>query len=233
MRLEQDPIHRHKDVLAHTHRGGRERPPRRPARRSTSAAPAWPRCSTTSASRRPAATGKGKGVTFHHHEVVGARMTRDRMQALRYSNDDVEAVTQLVDLHLRFHTYQMGWTDCGRAPLRARRRRPARRAQRAHPLRLHDAQRAQGRARWPGAWTSSRRASPSCSRAGGADGRSGPTSTATQVMEHLGIAPGPGRRRGAGVPARAAPRRGPARRGRGRPPPRRVVGRAAGRRLTT
>ena len=38
-------------------------------------------------------------------------MTRERMQALRYSNDDVEAVTRLVELHLRFHTYQMGWTD--------------------------------------------------------------------------------------------------------------------------
>jgi poly(A) polymerase len=50
-------------------------------------------------------------VTFHHHEVVGARMTRDRMQALRYSNADVEAVTALVELHLRFHTYKMGWTD--------------------------------------------------------------------------------------------------------------------------
>ena len=50
-------------------------------------------------------------VSFHHHEVVGARMTRERMQALRYSNDDVDAVTQLVELHLRFHTYQMGWTD--------------------------------------------------------------------------------------------------------------------------
>ncbi len=52
-----------------------------------------------------------RGVSFHHHEVVGARMTRDRMRALQYSNDDVEAVTQLVYLHLRFHTYQMGWTD--------------------------------------------------------------------------------------------------------------------------
>ena len=54
---------------------------------------------------------KGVGVTFHHHEVVGARMTRDRMQALRYSNDDVERVTRLVFLHLRFHTYRLGWTD--------------------------------------------------------------------------------------------------------------------------
>jgi poly(A) polymerase len=54
---------------------------------------------------------RGKGVTFHHHEVVGARMTRHRLQELRYSNDDVDAITELVALHLRFHTYQMGWTD--------------------------------------------------------------------------------------------------------------------------
>jgi poly(A) polymerase len=38
-------------------------------------------------------------------------MTRERMQALRYGNDDVDAVSRLVDLHLRFHTYAMGWTD--------------------------------------------------------------------------------------------------------------------------
>src|SRR5207248_11141689 len=51
------------------------------------------------------------GVSFHHHEVVGARITRDRMRALHYSNDDIEQVTRLVELHLRFHTYRMGWTD--------------------------------------------------------------------------------------------------------------------------
>ena len=51
------------------------------------------------------------GVSFHHHEVVGARMTRERMKALKYSTDDIEAVSRLVFLHLRFHTYKMGWTD--------------------------------------------------------------------------------------------------------------------------
>jgi poly(A) polymerase len=51
------------------------------------------------------------GVTFHHHEVVGGRMARDRMQALKYSADDVEAVRKLVYLHLRFHGYGDGWTD--------------------------------------------------------------------------------------------------------------------------
>ena len=50
-------------------------------------------------------------MTFHHHDAVGARMTRKRLTALRYSNDDIEAITELVALHLRFHTYQMGWTD--------------------------------------------------------------------------------------------------------------------------
>ena len=38
-------------------------------------------------------------------------MTRERMKALKYSSDDVEAVSRLVFLHLRFHTYKMGWTD--------------------------------------------------------------------------------------------------------------------------
>jgi poly(A) polymerase len=38
-------------------------------------------------------------------------MTRQRMQALRYPSDDVEVVTELVNLHLRFHTYRLGWTD--------------------------------------------------------------------------------------------------------------------------
>jgi poly(A) polymerase len=51
-------------------------------------------------------------VTFHHHDVVGAKMTRKRMQALRFSNDDIDAVAKLVELHLRFHGYGTGeWTD--------------------------------------------------------------------------------------------------------------------------
>ena len=51
-------------------------------------------------------------VTFHHHDVVGAKMTRKRMKALRFSNDETDAVTKLVELHLRFHGYGTGeWTD--------------------------------------------------------------------------------------------------------------------------
>lgn len=52
------------------------------------------------------------GVSFHHHEVVGAHLTRARMQALRFPKDDIAAVTKLVELHLRFHGYADGeWTD--------------------------------------------------------------------------------------------------------------------------
>ena len=54
----------------------------------------------------------GGGVSFHHHEVVGAKITRKRMQALRFSNDLTDDVCRLVELHLRFHGYGSGeWTD--------------------------------------------------------------------------------------------------------------------------
>jgi poly(A) polymerase len=110
MRLEQDPIHRHKDVLSHTLAVVENvRPDMRPDfdfRRTRLAA-------LFHDVGKPQTRGyqKGKGVTFHHHDAVGARMTRKRLVALRYSNDDVEAIAELVALHLRFHTYEMGWTD--------------------------------------------------------------------------------------------------------------------------
>ena len=51
-------------------------------------------------------------VSFHHHEMVGARLTRKRLQALRFSNEVVDDVSRLVELHLRFHGYASGeWTD--------------------------------------------------------------------------------------------------------------------------
>jgi poly(A) polymerase len=100
--LSQDPIHRHKDVLAHT----------------------FAVVDKTSGDRllrlaalfhdvgKPATRAFGPhGVSFHHHEVVGARMTRERLSALRYSAADTDTVVRLVELHLRFHTYRLGWTD--------------------------------------------------------------------------------------------------------------------------
>ncbi len=51
-------------------------------------------------------------VTFHHHDVVGAKLTRKRMQALKFSGEATDAVSTLVELHLRFHGYGSGqWTD--------------------------------------------------------------------------------------------------------------------------
>jgi len=102
MRLEQDPVHRHKDVLSHTIAVVAKTRPDRIVRLAA--------LLHDVGKPRTRAIGPD-GVSFHHHEVVGARMARDRMRALRYANHDVDAVTRLVYLHLRFHTYQMGWTD--------------------------------------------------------------------------------------------------------------------------
>jgi poly(A) polymerase len=100
--LEQDPVHRHKDVLAHTlavvDKTSQDLLLRLAALFHDVGKPAT-RAFTP------------EGVTFHHHEVVGARLTRRRMETLRYPGEDIEIVVQLVALHLRFHTYRLGWTD--------------------------------------------------------------------------------------------------------------------------
>ena len=101
--LEQDPIHRHKDVLAHTIAVVENTSPQRLLRLAA--------LFHDVGKPKTRSFGPRGTVMFHHHEVVGARMTRDRMRALRYSGDDIDTVSRLVDLHLRFHTYRMGWTD--------------------------------------------------------------------------------------------------------------------------
>jgi poly(A) polymerase len=54
----------------------------------------------------------GGGVSFHHHEVVGSRMTKERLRTLRFDNHVIKNVAKLVFLHLRFHGYGNGeWTD--------------------------------------------------------------------------------------------------------------------------
>jgi poly(A) polymerase len=102
MQLEQDPIHHHKDVLAHTiavvQKVGPDLVLRLAALLHDVGKP----------KTRSFEHGR---ATFHHHEVVGARMARERLHALRYPKEIVEDVTQLVYLHLRIHTYAMGWTD--------------------------------------------------------------------------------------------------------------------------
>lgn len=102
LRLEQDPLHRHKDVLAHTL-----------AVVDKTTGDKLLRLAALFHDVGKPATRKiePEGVTFHHHDEVGARMTRKRMEALRYPNDEVEVVVELVRLHLRFHTYRLGWSD--------------------------------------------------------------------------------------------------------------------------
>ena len=100
--MEQDPQHRHKDVLAHTFAVVDKASPDLILRLAA----------LFHDIGKPDTRQFGPdGVSFHHHEVVGARMTRRRLKALRYPKEIVEDVSQLVFLHLRPHTLKMGWTD--------------------------------------------------------------------------------------------------------------------------
>ena len=100
--LEQDPVHRHKDVLRHTF-------------------VVVERCEPDLVLRLAALLhdiGKpatrqftDDGVQFHGHDVVGARMAEVRLRALRYPSDVVAEVRSLVEMHLRFHSFRLGWSD--------------------------------------------------------------------------------------------------------------------------
>ncbi len=111
LRLEQDPIHRHKDVLAHTFAVVSNVAPRRDGApnkivRLAALLHDIGKPKTRSVTRA--------GVSFHHHEVVGARMARERLTALHYPSHEIDAIARLVYLHLRFHGYgegDGGWTD--------------------------------------------------------------------------------------------------------------------------
>lgn len=100
--MEQDPHQRHKDVLAHTLAVVDKASPDLVLRLAA----------LFHDIGKPDTRQFGPdGVSFHHHEVVGARMTRRRMKALRYPKEVVDDVSKLVFLHLRPHTLKMGWTD--------------------------------------------------------------------------------------------------------------------------
>ncbi len=100
--MEQDPVHKHKDVLAHTIAVVQKASPRLRLRMAAL---------LHDIGKPDTRSFVEGGVTFHHHEVVGARMARDRLRALRYPKEFVSDVRQLVFLHLRPHTLKMGWTD--------------------------------------------------------------------------------------------------------------------------
>jgi poly(A) polymerase len=102
LRLEQDPIHRHKDVLAHT---------------IAVTAKTGPDLTVRLAALfhdigKPATRSYGDGgVTFHHHEAVGAKITRARLRELEFERALVKDVTELVRLSGRFKGYDEGWSD--------------------------------------------------------------------------------------------------------------------------
>lgn len=101
--MEQDPVHRHKDVLSHTIAVVEKTRPDNLRLRMAA---------LLHDIGKPATRQFGaKGVSFHHHEVVGARMARERLHALRYPKELIDEVSRLVFLHLRPHTLKMGWTD--------------------------------------------------------------------------------------------------------------------------
>jgi poly(A) polymerase len=102
--LEADPDHHHKDVLAHTIAVVGKAPPGTDIKVRLAA--------LLHDIGKPATRSFESGrVSFHHHEVVGARMARDRLRELRFSREMVKDVQQLVYLHMRPHTFKMGWTD--------------------------------------------------------------------------------------------------------------------------
>lgn len=102
LQLEQDPIHHHKDVLKHTWAVVDKTSPRLTLRLAAL---------FHDIGKPPTRAITGEGVTFRFHEVVGAKMTRKRMTSLRYSKNMIDDVSMLVELHLRFHTYKLGWSD--------------------------------------------------------------------------------------------------------------------------
>jgi poly(A) polymerase len=102
LRMEQDPIHKHKDVLTHTIAVV--------AKTSTDLRVRLAALFHDIAKPRTRSYEHG-GVTFRHHEVVGAKMTRKRLVALGYPDDVVDDVSDLVRLSGRFKGYGDGWSD--------------------------------------------------------------------------------------------------------------------------
>ena len=130
-------------------------------------------------------------VAFHLHEVVGAKMTKRRLTALRFPNDVVRDVSRLVELHLRFHGYGEGRVDRFRGPpLRPRRRTAAVPAARADQGRLHHQEPRQGGAAGPRLRRASSSGSPSSASRRSWPG-SGPNSTATTSCASWAWPPGP------------------------------------------
>lgn len=102
LQLEQDPIHRHKDVLAHTIAVTAKTPPQLKVRLAA----------LFHDIGKPATRSfEHGGVTFRHHEAVGAKMTKKRLRELEFEKPMVKDVAELVRLSGRFKGYGDGWSD--------------------------------------------------------------------------------------------------------------------------
>ncbi len=102
LRLEQDPVHKHKDVLAHTIK----------VTSKTRADLTLRLAALFHDIGKPATRRFGNdGVTFRHHEAVGAKITRSRLRKLEFEKEIVDNVTELVRLSGRFKGYADGWSD--------------------------------------------------------------------------------------------------------------------------
>ncbi|MFM8957915.1 MAG: HDIG domain-containing metalloprotein, partial [Actinomycetota bacterium] len=105
--LEQDPIHRHKDVLTHTLAVVENvRPDMAGDFRIVRLAALFHDIGKP----RTRKVLPGRGMTFYHHGVVGAKRTRGRLREVRYACDDIRSGWGVVLLCGRFHPYHMGWT---------------------------------------------------------------------------------------------------------------------------
>lgn len=115
LRLEVDEHHHHKDVYEHSLTVLRQAIEHEHARFPDQAPDVALRLAALLhdiGKPRTRKLEKGGAVTFHHHDIVGARMARKRLQALRFDSDTIDAVATLIELHLRFFGYAEGaWTD--------------------------------------------------------------------------------------------------------------------------
>ncbi|MEJ1090641.1 CCA tRNA nucleotidyltransferase [Microbacterium istanbulense] len=115
LRLEVDEHHHHKDVYEHSLTVVRQAIDLEKTRNPGAAPDVALRLAALLHDIGKPRTRKlepGGGVTFHHHDVVGSRMARKRMQALRFDGETTDAVAKLIELHLRFFGYAEGaWTD--------------------------------------------------------------------------------------------------------------------------
>ncbi len=115
LRLEVDEHHHHKDVYEHSLTVLRQAIELEHARHPGAAPDTTLRLAALLHDIGKPATRRlepGGAVSFHHHDVKGARLARKRLQALRFDGDTIAAVTQLIEQHLRFFGYAEGaWTD--------------------------------------------------------------------------------------------------------------------------